>query len=128
VEFHSPLCCLKKWPAEEYTVGEAFALATTHGLHAIGGFEPAVECFSTPQSRATNHGLHLDNAQFQVKAIQVDGGSEFMAEFESECARLGLALYVLPPRSPKLNGCVERLNRTFRNERVVLTNQYGRRL
>ena len=51
-----------------------------------------------------------------IQAIQVDGGSEFMAEFETECQQKGIALYVLPPRSPKLNGRVERLNGTARRE------------
>ena len=53
---------------------------------------------------------------FLVKAIQVDGGSEFMAEFEEECQGRGIMLFVLPPRSPKLNGCVERGNRTHKEE------------
>ena len=51
-----------------------------------------------------------------VQAIQVDGGSEFMAGFETACQAKGIALYVLPPRSPKLNGRVERLNGTARRE------------
>ena len=46
----------------------------------------------------------------------VDGGSEFMADFETACQEQGIALYVLPPRSPKLNGRVERLNGTSRRE------------
>jgi putative transposase len=53
---------------------------------------------------------------FPVQAIQVDGGSEFMAGFEAACQARGIALYVLPPRSPKLNGRVERLNGTCRRE------------
>lgn len=53
---------------------------------------------------------------FPVKAIQVDGGSEFMADFEAACQELSLPLFVLPPRSPKLNGHVERANRTHRAE------------
>jgi len=51
-----------------------------------------------------------------VRAVQVDGGSEFMAEFEAACAHRAIPLFVLPPRSPKLNGHVERANRTHRNE------------
>jgi putative transposase len=51
-----------------------------------------------------------------VQGIQVDGGSEFMAGFETACQQQGIALYVLPPRSPKLNGRVERLNGTVRRE------------
>lgn len=58
----------------------------------------------------------LAGMPFPVKAIQVDGGSEFMAEFEDLCRKLGILLFVLPPRSPKLNGHVERANRTYREE------------
>lgn len=53
---------------------------------------------------------------FPVRAIQVDGGSEFKAEFEQACHDRGIHLYVLPPRSPKLNGRVERMNGTCRRE------------
>ncbi|MCY4277193.1 MAG: integrase core domain-containing protein [Gammaproteobacteria bacterium] len=51
-----------------------------------------------------------------IKSIQVDGGSEFMAEFEAACRDLGLTLFVLPPRSPRLNGCVERASDASRTE------------
>jgi putative transposase len=53
---------------------------------------------------------------FSIKAVQVDGGSEFMAEFERECKDQGIRLFVLPPRSPNLNGCVERANKTHGEE------------
>lgn len=53
---------------------------------------------------------------FPIKAIQVDGGSEFHASFEQACKERGFHLFVLPPRSPKLNGCVERANRTHREQ------------
>ena len=39
-----------------------------------------------------------------------------MAEFEQACAEKNLPLYVLPPRSPKLNGGVERCNSAWRYE------------
>jgi len=58
----------------------------------------------------------IDRFPLTMRAIQVDGGSEFMAEFEERCAHYGIPVFVLPPRSPKLNGCVERLNRTSREE------------
>ena len=53
---------------------------------------------------------------FPVGAIQVDGGSEFQAEFEQACQQRGIRLFVLPPRSPKLNGHVERAQRTHTEE------------
>lgn len=58
----------------------------------------------------------LDRMPLPVRAIQVDGGSEFMQQFEQACADLGLHLFVLPPRSPKLNGRVERAHRTHLDE------------
>lgn len=53
---------------------------------------------------------------FPIKAIQVDGGSEFQASFEQACQERGFHLFVLPPRSPKLNGHVERAQRTHTEE------------
>lgn len=58
----------------------------------------------------------IARSPFVIKAIQVDGGSEFMAEFEDACQQKGILLFELPPRSPKLNGRVERANRTYREE------------
>lgn len=53
---------------------------------------------------------------FKVGAIQVDGGSEFMAGFEQACRDKGLDLFVLPPKRPQLNGAVERCNGAWRYE------------
>jgi putative transposase len=58
----------------------------------------------------------LARMPFRVRAIQVDGGSEFCGEFEQACARRKVQLFVLPPRSPKLNGRVERAHRTHAEE------------
>lgn len=58
----------------------------------------------------------ISRLPFKVIAIQIDGGSEFKGEFEAECQRLGIKLFVLPPRRPDLNGCVERGNRTHTEE------------
>ena len=53
---------------------------------------------------------------FKVDAIQVDGGSEFMAEFEDACRQRAIKLYLLPPKSPEINGAVERCNSSWRYE------------
>jgi transposase InsO family protein len=58
----------------------------------------------------------IERSPYPVKAIQVDGGSEFQAEFEQTCRERGIRLFVLPPRSPKLNGHVERAQRTHTEE------------
>lgn len=59
---------------------------------------------------------------FPVRAISVDNGSEFMADFEAACAGRGIALLTLPPRSPKLHGTVERANRTHTEEFYEVTD------
>ena len=84
-------------PAAKWTVGQAFNRAT-----------------------ARSAALFLDKVIRDMperpKAIQVDGGCEFMAEFEEACEAKGIRLFVLPPKSPKLNGAVERCNGAWRYE------------
>ncbi len=53
---------------------------------------------------------------YPMKTIQVNGGSEFQAESEKACQEKGIKLFVLPPRSPKLNRHVERAQRTHTEE------------
>ena len=84
-------------PIAKWTVGKAFNRATAK---AAAAFLDKI----------------LADMPFPVKAIQVDGGSEFMAEFEAACQAKGVALYVLPPRSPQMNGAVERCNGAWRYE------------
>lgn len=84
-------------PVAKWTVAQAFGRAT-----------------------AASAALFLDKIvadfPFKIEAIQVDGGSEFMAEFETACQKRGIKLYVLPPKSPELNGAVERCNSAWRYE------------
>jgi len=78
-----------------------------------------------PRATAQSATQFLDTLQhrmpFPIRALQVDGGSEFAADFEAACQQRGLHLFVLPPRSPKLNGAVERANRTHTEEFYQVT-------
>lgn len=58
----------------------------------------------------------IKNAAFPIKSIQVDGGSEFMKDFEATCEELNIPLFVLPPASPKIKGNVKRMNRIITEE------------
>ena len=59
---------------------------------------------------------------FPLRALQVDGGSEFAALFEQAGQQRGLRLLLLPPpRSPQLNGHVERAHRTHTEEFYEIT-------
>ena len=83
-----------------------------------------IEVHSRATASTTAH--FLDSLQermpFPVEAIQVDGGSEFEAEFEAECHRRHIRLFVLPPNSPKLNGHVERAHLTHIEEFYEVTD------
>lgn len=72
------------------------------------------------RATATTAAHFLESLQqrmpFPIRALQVDGGSEFHAAFEAACQQHGIRLFVLPPRSPKLNGHVERAQRTHTEE------------
>jgi transposase InsO family protein len=53
---------------------------------------------------------------FPFQHLQIDGGSEWKAAFEAACQQRGIHLWVLPPRSPRMNPHVERSNGTWRQE------------
>jgi putative transposase len=76
---------------------------------------------ATAQTMRENLDQMRARLPFPVTALQVDGGSEFRAEFETYCQEAGIRLFTLPPRSPKLNGRVERVQRTDREEFYACT-------
>ena len=77
-------------------------------------------CKSYKHATSDNAADFLDfvSAQwpFTLKELQVDGGSEFRGNFETACQLRHIKLFVLPPRSPKLNAGVERYNQTLQDE------------
>jgi transposase InsO family protein len=77
-----------------------------------------IRAYTRQTSLKAAHFLHYLRKKFPypVRAIQIDGGSEFKDQFEEECKAKKIPLFVLPPKSPKLNGHVERSNRTHREE------------
>ncbi len=92
---------------------EGFALRAFKATCPVTG-TTIMRAYSRASSR--NAKRFLDDLIAQrpdaLVSVQVDGGSEFRDEFESACQALGMSLFVLPPRKPKWNGCVERANGT----------------
>ena len=52
-------------------------------------------------------------APFGISEIQTDNGSEFAHLFHDACAKFNIRHYHSYPRCPKMNGTVERFNRTL---------------
>ena len=76
------------------------------------------QVYSNATARSAKRFLQelVEIVPYKIISIQVDGGSEFMADFETACEQMEIPLIVLPPARPKYNGGVERGNRTFREE------------
>lgn len=55
-------------------------------------------------------------APFPIKSIQTDNGLEFLGEFESYLKRLDITHLFIYPRCPKINGVIERFNRTIQED------------
>jgi transposase InsO family protein len=51
-----------------------------------------------------------------IKSLQTDNGSEFLGEFDAYLKHKGIPHYFIYPRCPKINGCIERFNRTLKDE------------
>lgn len=125
-----PYAVRKPWGFQTGKPGDLIQIDTVY-VYTVDGNQryqfTACDCISkhtartAATSKASRSAKEIFRAMdkrfpFPVKAIQVDGGSEFMAEFETACEKRGITLYILPPRSPKLNGMVERMQRTSKEE------------
>jgi len=53
---------------------------------------------------------------YPVTIIQTDNGSEFLGVFYAHCLSHGITHEFIYPRSPKINGMVERFNRTLKDQ------------
>ena len=55
----------------------------------------------------------------EVKTIQTDNGPEFLGHFEKYLQSQHIRHYFTYPRCPRINGCIERFNRTLKEEFVA---------
>lgn len=63
------------------------------------------------------------NYPYQVRVIQTDNGSEFLGDFQAYCEEKSLIHEFIYPRSPKINGVVERFNRTVQEEFITRSDE-----
>ncbi|MBI3495566.1 transposase [Candidatus Berkelbacteria bacterium] len=125
-----PYAIRKPWGYPVHHPGDLVEVDTVH-VYPVPGERryqfTAADCIAKHTARVAGATITATNAQriltaiaerfpYPVKAIQIDGGSEFKAGFEQACQERGIRLFVLPVRSPKLNGMVERMQRTSREE------------
>jgi transposase InsO family protein len=75
-------------------------------------------CYSHLNSRAARDFLRRLEIVYplSIKSLQTDNGAEFLGEFDAYLKHKGIPHYFTYPRCPKINGCVERFNRTLKEE------------
>lgn len=119
-----------KYGMKAKTPGELFqidhmtvSIATGHQIKHFQGICPVTkmvveQAYSQATSNTAQQFLEFVRVSlpFKIQSIQVDGGSEFMKDFEQACQNLNIPLWVLPPRSPEYNGNVERANGSAKYE------------
>lgn len=54
-----------------------------------------------------------------ISTVQTDNGSEFLGTFHEEMERLNIKHQFIYPRMPKINGVIERFNRTIQEEFIL---------
>jgi len=84
VEFVLPE--VKEWLKQGRSIADLRELLQSHNLSCIGGFETTLHAFSSPEERAANHALHLENARLleqlgaSVMVVGTDGPNEEVAD------------------------------------------------
>lgn len=60
--------------------------------------------------------------QFPIRVVQTDNGSEFLGAFDQYCQENRIPHLFTYPRSPRINGGIERFNRTIQEEFIERTD------
>lgn len=65
----------------------------------------------------------ISQYQYSIRAIQTDNGSEFLKYFEAYLQQSNILHHFIYPRSPRINGVIERFNRTIQDEFLNRSNE-----
>lgn len=78
-------------------------------------------CYSSLSSRAARDFMKRLVLLYPVpiRSVQSDNGSEFLGEFDTYLSAMQIEHRFSYPRCPKINSCVERYNRTIKDEFVA---------
>lgn len=85
-----------------------------------------VKLVSNPSSRQAKEALthFMNKYQHQPRIIQTDNGSEFLGEFDDYLASINVRHEFIYQKSPKINGVIERFNRTIQEEFIERNDEY----
>lgn len=86
-----------------------------------------VELIKTRSSYHTKEAFRRfqEQYQYQIHTVQTDNGSEFLKSFDDHLRQQQIEHVFIYPRSPKINGIVERFNRTVQEEFINRSDDLG---
>jgi len=84
-----------------------------------------VSLAKSPSSKQTTLAYQEFERQYErkIRVVQTDNGSEFLGEFQRHLEDKNIKHEFIYPRSPKINGYVERFNRTFFKEEFLYRHE-----
>jgi putative transposase len=85
-------------------------------------FVKKVDTLSTKQALKVFREFEKINLT-QIQTVQTDNGSEFLFVFHEYLERKGLKHQFIYPKSPRINGVIERFNRTVQEEFILRNDE-----
>jgi transposase InsO family protein len=85
----------------------SYGYKRSNSLNALDFFKKLQEVYPIPKG---------------INTVQTDNGSEFQGEFSKYLREVGIKQVYIYPRCPKINGCIERANRSLREEFIDLND------
>ena len=107
-----------------YLLGEKYYFITAIDIFTKYAWCKLVNNLSSKQARLTLIEFQ-ERLNCPIREIQTDNGSEFLNEFHQYLEEQNIIHNFIYPRSPKINGVVERFNRTIQDEFLNRNDQFG---
>jgi len=85
-----------------------------------------VKLVVNPSSRSAKEALvdFIHQYKHSLRVVQTDNGSEFLGEFDEYLQKTHVKHEFIFQKSPKINGIVERFNRTIQEEFIERNDEY----
>lgn len=85
-----------------------------------------VKLVTSPSSRQAKDAPidFIGHYEHHLRVVQTDNGSEFLGEFEKYLGSIQVKHEFIYQKSPKVNGVVERFNRTIQEEFIERNDEY----
>lgn len=101
-----------------YVLGKRWCFMSVIDVATRYGYCAVVKSISSSEARRVFQQFQ-ERFSVLIHTVQTDNGSEFLGEFHTHLLSLHLIHEFIYPRSPKINGIVERFNRTVQEECIT---------